>query len=667
MKENEERETGCEPEDPGKCACTAGDGETGTGDELRKCEARFLRAFLASPDGVALSRLSDGRIVDANLILSGFMGYSREEFIQKTALELGVWLYPEDRKRYSQRLSEQEEVTDLETTFRSKEGRLVPVLISGRVVMFRGEPHIVSFVRDISERTYAREALHTLEAHYRTTLDSLGDAIHVVDRDFRITLFNEAAIRTSTTLGIDITGIIGRNLFEIFPFIPDSFRHELETVFATGEPLFTEHFMELQGRDTFSEVKIIPLFEGERVTRAVTVVRDITERKMQVKAIRESEMKYRTLTNNIPDIVCSIDGSGTIVAMNETSTLLTGYDLQEILKVPFLGFIHPDDRDRVARNFTLGISDKKEYTRGLQFRLLKKNGEIMWVELNSHRRFDEDGTFLQEDAILRDFTERKRIEEERARLVRSVEERTAELSAANAELSRAVRAKDEFLASMSHELRTPLSSILSISESLDEEVYGPLTERQRKPVKGMTESGQHLLSLINDILDLSKLEAGKVMLNLVPVNVEELCQASMRLARSQAVQKKLSLSLTLDSLVTTVRADERYLQQILVHLLGNAVKFTPPGGALGLEVKGDTGSQLVSFTVWDKGIGIPPEKRSLLFKPFTQLDGSLSRQYGGTGLGLALVARLTEMHGGTVSLESEPGAGSRFSVTLPWS
>jgi PAS domain S-box-containing protein len=345
---------------------------------------------------------------------------------------------------------------------------------------------------------------------------------------------------------------------------------------------------------------------------------------------------------------------------------LTGYDVQELIESELIRFVHGDDRALIKKDFINGIIKRKDYTRGLQFRLVKKSGDVMWVELNSHRRFDGNGEFLQQDAILRDITERKRAEEERAVLAKRLEERTSELSAANSELSRAVRAKDEFLASMSHELRTPLSSILSISESLEEEVYGPVSERQQKAVRNVTESGQHLLSLINDILDLSKIEAGRISLEMAPVNVEELCQASMRLARSQAFKKRLSVSLTVDSQVTKVRADERYLKQILVNLLGNAVKFTPEGGTMGLEVKGDADEQMVSFTVWDKGIGIPPEKHSLLFKPFTQLDSSLSRQYGGTGLGLALVSRLTEMHGGSVTLESGLGEGSRFTVTLPW-
>lgn len=259
------------------------------------------------------------------------------------------------------------------------------------------------------------------------------------------------------------------------------------------------------------------------------------------------------------------------------------------------------------------------------------------------------------------------LEAERESLTRRVSERTSELSAANAELARAARLKDEFLASMSHELRTPLNAILGLSEALQEEVYGSLNSRQHKSLATVEESGRHLLSLINDILDISKVEAGKLLLDIGPISVEAVCQSSLRLIKQVAYKKQLKVTSTLDSGVTVIQADQRRLKQILVNLLSNAVKFTPEGGTIGLDVEADPINQVVTFTVWDTGMGIAPEELQRLFKPFVQLDSSLSRQYGGTGLGLALVRRLTELHNGGISLESQVNKGSRFIVTLPWS
>jgi PAS domain S-box-containing protein len=274
------------------------------------------------------------------------------------------------------------------------------------------------------------------------------------------------------------------------------------------------------------------------------------------------------------------------------------------------------------------------------------------------------------EQLRQELAERKRAEaalaEERALLAQRVEERTAELSAANVALAKAARAKDEFLASMSHELRTPLNAILGLSEVLQEQVFGPLNEKQAKYMQTIEESGHHLLALITDILDLAKIEAGKVELEIGPVAIDSVCHASLQFIKQTALKKQLKVSSTVDQQITLLQADERRLKQILVNLLSNAVKFTPAGGQVGLEVVGDVERGRVDLSVWDTGIGIAPEDVKRLFQPFVQLDSSLSRQYAGTGLGLALVRQLTDLHGGSVSVESQVGQGSRFTVSLPW-
>ncbi|MCB0190497.1 MAG: GAF domain-containing protein [Anaerolineae bacterium] len=258
------------------------------------------------------------------------------------------------------------------------------------------------------------------------------------------------------------------------------------------------------------------------------------------------------------------------------------------------------------------------------------------------------------------------LEAERASLAYRIEERTSELKVANSELARASRLKDEFLASMSHELRTPLNAILGMAEILLDEVYGPVTENQVKSIRTVEQSGRHLLSLINDILDLSKIGAGKLSLNPNPVIVKNVCEASLQFVKQMAHKNKIKLQANYDDAVQTILADELRLKQILVNLLSNAVKFTPESGCVGLDVIGDPARQMAKFTVWDTGIGIAQEDTGKLFQPFIQLDSRLAREFSGTGLGLSLVYRFTEMHGGSVSVESEVGQGSCFTVTLPW-
>jgi signal transduction histidine kinase len=240
-----------------------------------------------------------------------------------------------------------------------------------------------------------------------------------------------------------------------------------------------------------------------------------------------------------------------------------------------------------------------------------------------------------------------------AELERRVDERTRELE-------RALRAKDEFLASMSHELRTPLNAILGLSESLAEHSPGALNEKQQRYVKTISESGNHLLSLINDILDLARIEASQIVLNISEVNMKQVCQASLRIINELALKKQQQVTLDVDEAIGSIWVDERRLKQILVNLLSNAVKFTPAGGRIGLEVTGNRQEKRVMFTVWDNGIGISESDLTRLFQPFVQLDSSLAREATGTGLGLTLVAQMIRLHGGSVSVESEPDQGSRF-------
>ena len=235
-----------------------------------------------------------------------------------------------------------------------------------------------------------------------------------------------------------------------------------------------------------------------------------------------------------------------------------------------------------------------------------------------------------------------------------------------AEHTRVVQLKNEFMATMSHELRTPLAAVLGHTELLLEQIYGPLTARQLTALERITRSGQNLLALINDILDYTKFEAGTIALDSGTTNVAAICQNSVRLLVDEAQAKQLSISLLLDPAVRSITADGKRLQQMLVNLLSNAIKFSHAGGAVELEVRGEVAARQVTFLVRDQGIGIAEKDLAQLFQPFTQLDSRLSRAYEGTGLGLALVRRIAEAHGGSVGVESMPGQGSTFRIALPW-
>ncbi|MDX2097787.1 MAG: PAS domain-containing protein [Leptolyngbyaceae cyanobacterium bins.59] len=324
----------------------------------------------------------------------------------------------------------------------------------------------------------------------------------------------------------------------------------------------------------------------------------------------------------------------------------------------FLKSVHPADRIRVMRTAQKVIQGENSFD--IEFRVYRADGNLCHVQGRGefNRNLDENGGRLVGTVL--DITNRKQTEAELRRL-------NERLTLSNADLHRATRLKDEFLANMSHELRTPLNAVLGMTEGLQEEVFGPLTDRQRQALATVERSGKHLLELINDILDLSKIESEKLELQTAPVTVNQLCESSLTFVRQQAAKKDIYLTSEISENLPNLMVDERRIRQVLINLLSNAVKFTPDGGQVCLEAHLDlqASKPMLCFSVIDTGIGIAEENVGKLFQPFVQVDSRLNRQYSGTGLGLALVRRLVELHGGKVSVTSVLGEGSCFTVWLP--
>lgn len=255
---------------------------------------------------------------------------------------------------------------------------------------------------------------------------------------------------------------------------------------------------------------------------------------------------------------------------------------------------------------------------------------------------DEKGRLNGRLIVLRDITERLHMEQE---------------------LRRSEEHYRSFLAMVSHELRTPLTGILGMAEAMQANVYGPLNDRQERSLRVIEQSGRHLAAVINDMLDLSRIQAGTLELHPGICNAGELGAASIAAIQEESQRKQQEVDFVVDELDLRVRVDVRRFEQVLVNLLNNAVKFTPPGGKLGLRI--GLRDAAVAFCVWDNGIGIEPEVQAQLFRPFVQGDERLARTYGGAGLGLALVQRLVDLHGGSVGVDSKPGQGSQFTVLVP--
>ncbi|GEM_PF-6311525 len=377
-------------------------------------------------------------------------------------------------------------------------------------------------------------------------------------------------------------------------------------------------------------------------------------------ALQASNLRLETVVSNAPLILLTIDRENIITLATGRGLAAVGLKREDLVGQSFLEFFA--DRPMSLERYRRALG-------GESFTSVTTFGDRMY-EAHFTTLSDADGMLTEVIVVAVDVTEREHaqaaLEAERANLARRVAASTAELRQANVDLMRANQLKDDFLANMSHELRTPLHAILVLTEALRSGVYDPMTDQQDVRLQQIDASGRHLLALINDILDLAKIGAGKMELDRHSTNIIQVCQTSLKLIDQEAQRKSQRIVTQFDSQVTTTLVDSRRLTQILVNLLNNAVKFTPSNGTIGLTVVGDAAQQTISFTVWDTGIGIAEEDLSRLFQPFVQIDSSLARAYDGTGLGLVLVYHLTELHGGSIAVSSTPDEGSRFTVTLPW-
>jgi PAS domain S-box-containing protein len=373
------------------------------------------------------------------------------------------------------------------------------------------------------------------------------------------------------------------------------------------------------------------------------------------RAAAKAESRFQELLEVAPDAIIEVDQQGVIVLCNAATERLFGYNREELLGAPVENLI--PEASRFAHQKHRASYWQHPVTRpmgkGLLLHALRKGGVTFPVEISLSPVRSEDG--FRVTAIIRDVTDRVIAEEQ----IRAVNQ---QLQQRNREVERANRLKSEFLASMSHELRTPLHTILGFTELLEEEVDGPLNDRQKRFVQHVHQDAQHLLELINDILDLSKIEAGKMELRFEVFDARQAIEEVVASLQGRADAKNLVV-LNHASPDCAVKADRVRFKEIFYNLLSNAVKFTLEGGRI--EIACAPGESSVSFSVKDTGVGIPKQEQASIFDKFYQVGSTTKGVREGTGLGLAITKQLVEMHGGKISVESAPGQGSTFSFTVP--
>jgi PAS domain S-box-containing protein len=404
------------------------------------------------------------------------------------------------------------------------------------------------------------------------------------------------------------------------------------------------------------------LFFSYYIARARGIVREEEIRRLAEDSLRESEEFNRSLVENLPDIILIYDRTGIIRFANKTAMTLLGQPSANIVGEPVLSFVTDSQRDDIRQKMKARLEGARLAPYEVDIRT--GDGGIITAILQAVPiRYKKEPVVL---VLMTDITWRKQAEQRLLEIHRDLEkkvaERTVELAAAKEAAESADRLKSAFLATMSHELRTPLNSIIGFSGILLQELAGPLDQEQKKQLGMVSDSAEHLLALINDVLDISKIEAGQIKLASEPVDVVAVLEKVVRTMKPLADRKQLALDLAIAPGVGAVRGDTRRVEQVILNLMSNAVKFTEQGSVM-IECE-KTGDRVV-IRVRDTGIGIKEADLDKLFKPFSQVESGLTRQYDGTGLGLSICKKLMDLMGGTIGVESEHGRGSTFSISLP--
>ncbi len=600
-----------------------------------------------NPDAL-LATTVDGRITHWNRAAAQIFGYAHAEALGQSLSDLIV---PTNRTEEEQKLREDTLRNGLvvyESVRKRKDGALVNVSVSAKAVRgAEGQFHYFLFCKkDVTHLKVLRDA-KLVEAKFRDLLESTPDAIVMVNVTGRIVLVNSQAEKVFGHQRADVLGqpveILLPNRFRSahLGHRAHFFAQPRTRTMGVGQELYG---LRKGGEEFPVEISLSPL-ETDEGTLVMSAIRDITDRK-------RADQKFKDLLESAPDAMVIVNRDGDMVLVNSQAVHLFGWSREELLgqKIEILVPERYRNKHPGHRGSFFSQPRARSMGAGLDLYGLRKDGTEFPVEISLSPLETEEGLFVS--SAIRDVTERKRFEQT--------------LRDKNMELENAALVKDRFFASMSHELRTPLNAIIGFTGTLLMKLPGPLNAEQEKQL-GIVQSGaRHLLSLINDLLDLARLDANKLELNLENVNCGHVVDEVAATLRPQAETKGLALIVGLPPGVVMLHTDRRALSQIAINLIGNAIKFTDHGRVqIRLEQRLVAGRNTVTLSVEDSGPGISSKDQSRLFEAFSRADAANRGKQEGTGLGLHLSRKLAQQLGGDITFQSEFGKGSLFTLELP--
>ena len=589
---------------------------------------------------------ADGRVIHWNEGAESTLGYSAADALGLNLIDLAVT--PERAEEYLRLVAatRTDGRTRTEAVMRRRDGSVVHVDVLSTQIESVGAGYILWSARDVTPLKIRRGASQ-MEAHYGELFDSMPDGVLAIEETGHILLSNE---RLREMFGYDRDELRGQHVETL---LPTRFRrdHAAWTRGYFGEPRTRAmgsgldlYGLRKSGGEFPVQISLSPLHTDEGVV-AIAAVCDVSE---QQRASR----KFQGLLEAAPDAIVICDQSGRIVIANSQADAMFGHTRQELIGRDIERLI--PGRYRIAhaahRSRFFGEPRARAMGVGLELLALHRDGTEFPVEISLSPLETESGTLVM--AAIRDVRERRHMERE--------------LKEKNGQLRRANESKVRFLASMSHELRTPLNAIIGFTGTLLMKLAGPLNNEQDKQLRTVRSAAEHLLALINDLLDITRIESGQAKLHPEPTSCRQVATDVAEQIRPLADSKGLSLRLDLPAIDQVIRTDRRALRQVLLNLLSNAVKYTDQGGIdMQVSYAAEPGARTVHFSVQDTGIGINSEDRERLFRAFSQLGDEDGTARPGAGLGLYLSARLAKLLGGRINLESSPGTGSAFTLILP--
>ena len=614
-------------------------------EEILRQKTEELDQFFAVTLDLLCIADTDGNFRRLNRQWEETLGYTIEELLSMKFYDL---VHPDDLSRtldVINDLSLQIRVSDFTNRYRCKNG-------SYRWIEWRSFPVgnvIYAAARDITERIAAEKELKENEERYRSVFQKNLAVMLLIDYETGMIIDANAAAARYYGYGIEE---LKKMNISVINTQPSSHIQEVMEKSRGGEK---QHF-NFRHRLASGEIRDVEIYSGPLNMGGkkllYSIIHDITARLKAEEALRSSQSRLKAIFDNAGVGIDLVANDGSFLDVNTRLAEMLGYNHDELVRMNIIDITYKDDIEESKQQLHHLTVDRK-FRYSIEKRYVKKDGSRFWVHVSATSISDDDGKTSNIIGIIEDITERKKAEEE--------------LIAARDEADRANRAKSEFLANMSHEIRTPLNAVIGFSELLTELVEG---ERAREYLDGISVSGKTLLRLINDILDLSKIEAGRMQIEWHPVDLSALCSEMGQIFSVTAKTRNLNFTVDIDStLPRYLQIDETRLRQVLVNLLGNAFKFTKTGGVI-LKIypaflPEDESILDLFIEVTDTGIGIPHDEQDIIFEAFRQREGQAIRTYGGTGLGLTISKKFVEMMKGTISLESEPDKGSTFRVFLP--